>query len=360
MDSLFTRFKPDNYTAQQRTPWAGSRVVKTVKGALDCHFPKSVGEFWEFSTCSQLPSVCDAPQKCSFRELLQQHGDTWLSAAHRALWGNDTPMLIKYIDAALDLSLQLHPPIQADGLEVGCCGKWESWLILGHAPSAGIYLGLAPGVTKARFLEAIERNLPLKPLLHFVPVRRGEVYTIPPCTIHSLGADVCVIEPQLLMPGKSAVSLRLHDWNRLYDASGNLSANGSPRALHIQQALEFIDFNAPRGRIFSRQMRCLPDPVFNNRAINVYQITHAPCLRAKIIEGSGDYSFDLPGELTALMVIQGKVEFTVDGQTYRLRAGESGAIAASAQKARVVCNDCMIYLARCIPGMFCQTCGYCR
>ncbi len=358
MDALFAKFRPDNYTQQSRTPWAGHRIVQTIKSGLGIRFPENVGEFWEFSTSGYLPGICLEPYHCAFNELLQNRSETWLSAKHREIWGNDSPMLIKYIDAAMDLSLQLHPPIQAS-LPEPYCGKWESWLILGNEPGAGIYLGLATGVSREMFVRAIHNNLPIRPLLHFVPVKMGEVYTIPPCTIHCLGAGVCVLEPQLLVPGKAAISLRIHDWNRRYDALGNIQRQGEPRDLHVEEALQYIDFDAPRGRTLERHMRCIPDPVHLQAHLKAYQIHHAPCLRAQIIQGTGNFDCDLPGELTAVMVLQGACDLTVDGQKWHLVSGESGAIPACAQHASFVCNDASIYMARCLPEMFHQTCEYC-
>ena len=357
MDAHFAKFRPDNFTKQSRTPWAGHRVVQTVKGSLNLPFPENVGEFWEFSTSCQLPGYCVAPFNCAFNDLLNAKSDTWLSPSHREIWGNDTPMLIKYIDAAMDLSLQLHPPIQSI-LPAPYCGKWESWLILGNAPGAGIYLGLATGVTKEMFVNAIYNNLPIKPLLHFVPVKRGEVYTIPPCTLHCLGAGVCVLEPQLLQPGKAAISLRLHDWNRLYDDNGNIRPQGHPRELHIEEALQYVDFNAPRGRTLERRIRCMPNPIHLQAHLKVYHIHHAPCLKGQIIQGTGTYTCDLPGELTALMVLQGACDITVDDKSWHLKSGESGAISACASHISFACSDAVIYLARCVPELYNQTCEY--
>lgn len=301
-----------------------------------------------------MPSFCANAFDGTFIDFLStsDHAENWLSQAHRAVWGNHSPLLVKYIDSEDDLSLQLHPSIEAHQLPKDQSGKWESWLILKNRPHAGIYLGLEPHVTREEFLNAIIENRDIKHLLHFVPTCSGELYVIPPCTIHALGAGLCVLEPQLIQPGKKAVSLRLFDWNRKYDKRGNLSESGKPREIHLKQALEYIDFNTPRGRELENKCRVSPIILHETNKIRLVEYSLKPWLMTRFITGTGTISQPLPGEMVFISVMQGKISFKLDDNEYELRCGESGAIAASADEMLISCDKARVYMAHCLPNMY--------
>ena len=345
----FLKFRPDNFTDHVRTPWAGTRIARALKSGLGLNLPPRIGESWEFSTSAELPSHCQDVYDGTFASFLRSHADEWLSDAHKLAWEKQSPLLVKYLDAAYDLSVQLHPPIETPDLPNNHSGKWESWLILANDPQAGIYLGIKPGITKGEFIDAVRSNRTLKPLLHFVPVHVGELYIIPPCTIHALGAGICALEPQLMQPGKIAVSYRLHDWNRLYDAHGNLTNIGKPRQLHIDESLRFIDFDAPRGEELEKRCRILPEILIDNGRMRVAQFSQKPCLIARVISGSGVWEDDRPQELTFISVMQGHAEINIDGTPYLMKTGESGAIAACAQTIKITATNARIYMAHCLP-----------
>lgn len=349
MGSNFLKFRPDNFTDYVRTPWAGTRIARVLKSKLGIALPPFIGESWEFSTSAELPSKCLDIYEGTFTSFLQTHGGDWLSDAHRQAWGNQTPLLVKYIDAAHDLSVQLHPPIETPDMPDNLSGKWESWLVLASDPNAGIYLGIRPDVTPDEFIDAVHSNRSLKPLLHFVPVRPGDLYIIPPCTIHALGAGICALEPQLMQPGKIAVSYRLYDWNRRYDSKGNLCDSGKPRALHIDESLRFIDFDAPRGEALEKRCRILPKVLTDDGSLRVAEFSLRPCLIARILSGSGIWQDTLPHELMFLSVMQGQAEIDIDGTVQSIKAGESGAIAASAHNLKISADSARIYMAHCLP-----------
>ena len=349
----FVKFYPDNYTDNVRTPWAGHRLVQFLKSGLIENAPERIGEFWEFSTCSDLPSRCQSPFQGDFADLLREHADIWLSRSHRNVWGDDTPLLIKYIDSEQDLSLQLHPPLRHEESADNQCGKWESWYVLNAEENAGIYLGLKHGVTREQFVRAIAECGDVKSLLRFVPVKRGDVFVIPPCTIHALGQGITVLEPQIIVPGKSAVSMRLYDWNRRYDALGNLSESGTSRKLHFESALPFIEFES----IFDLEINKIHvNPQISCDALNHQCIEFAPSLNVNFLCGTGTYSWNGAGELTAVLVLKGQLDLEVDSNHYLLRSGESGAIAACAKQITFDCQNAVVIYMYCLPERFQEMC----
>lgn len=348
------KFRPDNFTDHVRTPWAGRRIAQSLKDGLGLNLPPYIGESWEFSTASELPSKCANGFDGTFAEFLNtgDHAENWLSSNHRQVWGKHSPLLVKYIDSEEDLSLQLHPPIESKNLPQDQSGKWESWLVLRNAPQSGIYLGLNPHVTRDMFIDAVYGKRDLKPLLHFVKAYPGELYAIPPCTIHALGGGLCVLEPQLMQPGKKAISLRLHDWNRRYDRHGNHSSTGTARKLHIDEAMEYIDFDAVCGIELEKKCRMTPNILHETSNIRIVEFPQKPWLMARFITGTGSVSQTLPGEMLFVTVMQGSIHILIGDEEYDLKKGESCAIAASNDEMLISCTKARVYMAHCLPAMY--------
>ncbi|MDQ4100463.1 MAG: class I mannose-6-phosphate isomerase [Chloroflexota bacterium] len=136
------------------------------------------------------------------------------------------PLLIKLIDAADDLSVQVHP-YDAAAAPLDRLGKTEAWHVLSAAPGARLYLGLQPGVTVEHLADACRRaDGSAASLLRQVPARAGTTVLIPAGTVHALGAGVVVYEIQQ----PSDVTFRLDDW-------GRVDAHGRSRELHLDQGL---------------------------------------------------------------------------------------------------------------------------
>ena len=141
-------------------------------------------------------------------------------------------MLVKFLDAQRDLSVQVHPDDERGRRLADDNGKTEAWVVVHAEPGSLIYAGLREGVTRQRFADALERNA-VEPLLHRFPARPGDCVFIPAGTVHAIGAGVLMAEVQQM----SDATFRVYDWNRL-------GADGQPRPLHIAQALESTDFDA--------------------------------------------------------------------------------------------------------------------
>lgn len=232
---------PDNFTSPARTPWGGRRIASVLKaGIVDPAL--RVGESWELSVGPELPSRLDADTRTL--------GDVLLAAP--SLLGREaarggSALLVKLLDAAEPLSVQIHPRDDHPGLAEGDSGKPESWYVEHAEPGAGIYLGLAPHATRDAMERAIASEDDVSRLLSFVPVEEGDFVLVQAGTPHAIGAGVTLVEPQRVLPGRRGVTYRYWDWNRRYDASGRPDAEGAPRALHVAEALAVTDWTGPRG-----------------------------------------------------------------------------------------------------------------
>ncbi len=212
----------------RRLIWGGRRLGtilhKPIGDASD------YAESWEISDYRDSLSVLENGSLAgsTIRELIQWYCPGLLGTA---LAGVDQfPLLVKYIDAHQDLSVQVHPDDAKGRRLAGDSGKTETWVILEAEPGSLIYAGLQQGVSRSEFAVAI-RSGGVEPLLHRVEPKAGDCILIESGTVHAIGAGVLLAEIQQT----SDATFRVYDW-------GRVGPDGKPRTLHIEQALESIDF----------------------------------------------------------------------------------------------------------------------
>jgi mannose-6-phosphate isomerase len=141
------------------------------------------------------------------------------------------PLLIKFLDAHDRLSVQVHPnDEQARAFVAKERGKTEAWVILAAEPQSAIYAGLQRGVDEAALRSALAQGT-VEECLNRLPVEAGDCLYIPAGTVHAIGEGVLLAEVQQ----SSDLTFRLFDWNRV-------GADGKFRPLHVEQALQCIDF----------------------------------------------------------------------------------------------------------------------
>ena len=173
--------------------------------------------------------------------------------------GHDTPnerfpLLLKYLDCQRVLSVQVHPDDSYGAkMTQPDRGKTEAWYVIDAEPEAKLYAGLKSGVDRIALSEAIEKG-ETESCLHVLWPKAGDCIFIPAGTVHALGAGLLVAELQQA----SDCTFRLFDWDRV-------DKDGQPRQLHIDQALEVIDFErgpigfVPKPQVASTEGRTLVD-----------------------------------------------------------------------------------------------------
>lgn len=207
----------------------GGRKLRDVFGK-DLPQDEKIGESWE---------IADLPEGKSTIANGPLQGQTLGSVVRRypqEIIGQSEftapfPLLIKFLDAADVLSVQVHPDEQTCKRMGKGQPKTECWYIIAAEPGAVIYKGLKESVSREQFAEAIEAGATAE-LLAEVPVRPGECHFLPAGTAHAIGAGLLIAEIQT----PSDTTYRVFDWNRLDDS-------GRPRQLHIPEALESIHFD---------------------------------------------------------------------------------------------------------------------
>jgi mannose-6-phosphate isomerase len=169
-------------------------------------------------------------------QIVAHYGRQLIGTAPRDEAVRKFPLLMKIIDAADRLSVQVHPNDEYAFMhEEGELGKAEMWYVISAEPGAKIVYGLKNGVTKVQFAAALEAGH-VEELLHDVEVHPGDVFNIPAGLVHALGAGVVVAEVQQ----NSDTVYRVFDYNRP-------GQDGKPRELHVKKALDVIDFNMGEG-----------------------------------------------------------------------------------------------------------------
>jgi mannose-6-phosphate isomerase len=139
-------------------------------------------------------------------------------------------VLVKWLDCAQRLSLQVHPPAGV-AARLGGEPKTECWYIADAEPAAGLIVGLRDGATRSQFADAIETET-LEPLLHWFPVSSGESMLLEAGRLHAIDAGNLILEIQQ----NSDTTYRVYDW-------GRVGLDGKPRDLHVAESLESIDFD---------------------------------------------------------------------------------------------------------------------
>ncbi|WP_068776213.1 type I phosphomannose isomerase catalytic subunit [Paenibacillus sp. FJAT-26967] len=163
-------------------------------------------------------------------DIRERFGKKWLGAKGAASSNGRFPLLVKLLDCSDNLSVQVHPGDDYEGLAEGELGKTEMWYVLSAKPGSRIIYGLQDGITRESFTAAVAEDRILE-ITKSVDAKAGDSFYIPAGTVHALGSGVLVVEIQQ----NSDTTYRLFDYNRP-------DLNGNPRELHLEDSLKVISF----------------------------------------------------------------------------------------------------------------------
>lgn len=221
------KFKP----LLKQTLWGGDKIVrfKHIDGLNDGH----IGESWEISGVEGSESiVANGPYEGqTLTALVDGMKEKLIGTDNYKRFGNRFPLLIKFIDAKQDLSIQVHPDDEK-ALKYGLGnGKTEMWFLMESDKDAFLMCGLKDKITPEQYTKMVEDGTICDAIAKY-PVKADDCFFIPSGRIHSIGAGCFLAEIQQT----SDVTYRIYDFNR-HDKNGNL------RELHTEKAAECIDYS---------------------------------------------------------------------------------------------------------------------
>lgn len=220
---------------------------------------------------------------------------------------SDFPVLIKLIDADAALSIQVHPDNEyANANENGGFGKTEVWYVVAAEEGAELIYGWRRDVTKEELRGAIEKS-ELAPLLNSVPVKAGDVFFVPAGLLHAIGKGILICEIQQ----NSDTTYRVYDW-------GRVGADGKPRPLHVERALDVLKLSGETSRDFS------PRLIREGEGCADYEVATCEYFTAALRRQKASSSLKTDGStFFALTFLSGEGSVESDGESCAFGKGDS-------------------------------------
>ena len=299
----------------KQTLWGGEKIIpfKHLDDKLE-----NVGESWEISGVKGNETlVADGLYKgYGLNRLVTELKEKLVGKRCYERYGNEFPLLIKFIDARQDLSIQVHPNDEIAKLQGRERGKTEMWYLMESDPSAKLYSGLKMKLTPDEYAKMVENDTICDALAQY-PVAEGDVFFLPAGRIHAIGAGCFLAEIQQT----SDVTWRIYDFKRK-------DKNGNFRELHTRQASEAIDYTV------YDDYRTNYIPLKDQRQ----EVVRCPYFTTSVYDVSSSIQLDYSktDSFVILIGVKGSGELVgADGETTSLKAGETILIPASETKFEV-------------------------
>lgn len=300
----------------KQTLWGGDKIIPFKH--LNENLP-NVGESWEISAVEGSESVVanGADKGLTLPEMVRKYKEELVGEANYMRFGNKFPLLIKFIDAKLDLSIQVHPNDELARKRHNSFGKNEMWYVIAADKGAKLISGFAEQITPKEYKERVY-NGTFAEVLQTCEIKPGDVFYVPAGRVHGIGAGSFIAEIQQT----SDVTYRIFDYNRK-------DQNGKTRELHTNQAMDAInfadvqdDFRTEYELTENEPIEVVASPYFTT---SVYDMTE---------EITCDYS-----ELDSFVIFictEGSCKITDDGKNeLTLCAGETILLPASTQEVTI-------------------------
>ena len=295
--------------------WGGDKIIAFKRLNVQM---ENIGESWEISGLKDNETVvCSGPDEGkSINQLVREQGERLVGHDNYQRFGDEFPLLIKFIDARKDLSIQVHPDNETAQRHGHQRGKTEMWYALKPTPGAQLYNGLRQQLTPETYRQMVADNTITDALARY-RVHEGDVFFIPAGRIHSIGAGCFMAEVQQTCD----LTYRIYDYNRR-DCNGNL------RQLHTDKAAESIDYTV------HDNYRTYYEPMQDEGV----QLITCPYFSTAVYDLNDPMTIDY-SELDSFVIfvgLQGSCELTDDsGHTVSFREGETVLLPATTKTVKV-------------------------
>lgn len=298
----------------KQTLWGGDKIIPFKH--LNTQTER-VGESWEISGVKDNETiVANGPDKGkSLNQLVSEQKAKLVGEENYLRFGDEFPLLIKFIDARQDLSIQVHPNDETARRQGKSRGKTEMWYTLESAPSAHLFNGLKKKITPEEYERMVADDTIVDALARY-EVKEGDVFFIPAGRIHAIGSGCFVAEIQ----ETSDVTYRIYDYKRK-DKDGNY------RELHTKEAAESIDYTVlPNYRagykpILNEGVQLVECPYFTTA---VYDLTEPMTL---------DYS-ELDS-FVILIAVKGEGTIKANGEEMTFKMGDTILLPATTTEVKI-------------------------
>lgn len=289
--------------------WGGNKLNtelnKTYQG-------DSIGESWEISDVEndETEVISGELQGQTLKQLIKTYKADFLGTEVYRIFGENFPLLIKFIDSAKPLSIQVHPNDEVSKKRHNTFGKSEMWYIMQADKDAEIVVGFSNDINKETYNTHL-KNGTLIDVMHQEKVTKGDAYYIPTGRIHAIGAGVLLAEIQQT----SDVTYRVYDYNRIDEKTGE------QRELHTNLAEDVIDFKS------QSTYKTNYSTLENNSNI----LIHSPYFKTNFLPVFGKIKRDYKtlDSFVIYMCVSGEAVFTYKKVSYSLKYGETILIPAS-------------------------------
>lgn len=300
----------------KQTLWGGDKIIPFKH--LQENLP-NVGESWEVSAVEGSESVVanGSEKGATLPELVRKYGAELMGEANYARFGAKFPLLIKFIDAKLDLSIQVHPGDELAKKRHNSFGKNEMWYVIAADPGAKLISGFSQEITPKEYKERVH-NGTFADVLQTCAIQPGDVFYVPAGRVHGIGAGAFVAEIQQT----SDITYRIFDYNRK-------NKDGKTRELHTSQALDAINFQDVEDDFRTHYDAVKNEPV---------EIVACPYFTTSVYDMTEEISCDY-SELDSFVIficVEGSCTLTDnEGNRVEVTAGESVLLPATTQEVTI-------------------------
>ncbi len=311
--------------------WGGRRLESCLGKSIPKN--KLIGESWEIADHGKDISIVKNGMLKgeNLKKLIKNFKKEIIGKDVKLSRGGRFPLLFKYIDAFQKLSIQVHPDDEYAYLnERDETGKTEAWYVIWAKPGAQLVCGLKEDVNRNILKEAI-KSKKIEDCLNYITINKEDLIFIPPCTVHTIMGDVILAEIQQ----NSDLTYRIYDW-------GRIDKYGKSRELHIDKALDVIDFS------LVRNYKIEPLSININGNIINYLIV-CEKFAIELCEITGVYKLNCDGsKFYILSVLEGNGEIFYEEEfesklgsinTVNIKKGETVLLPASLGKTLVKTTD---------------------
>ena len=286
--------------------WGGTKLKTFLNKPITSNI---TGESWEISTVENDVSIVvnGSLKGKSLNELINEFPEAVLGTKVYAQFGKQFPLLFKYLDAREDLSIQLHPNDELAKKRHNSFGKTEMWYVMQADTDARLIVGFKEKSSPEEYIKNLN-NKTLLTILDTKKVKQGDVFMLDTGTIHAIGAGIVIAEIQQT----SDITYRVYDFDRV-------DANGKTRELHIDLALEALNYEKIQAQRFYSKTENIANEIVN---CNYFTTNFIP-LDGNIEIYKNQTSF------TVYMCVEGDFKLTFDNESYSYKKGDTVLIPAA-------------------------------